>query len=279
MEGAGNASDFILLFSSLFCNDIFLLEKVMSDWRRMKLIGLDTETTGLSPEEDRIFEIALVTFEDGELVDRWEAMINPQKPLSEDSIKKTGVTNEELQNKMLFSYYAHEIVRRIEGQILVGYNIIGFDMPFLSAELKRVGIEMPPCKVIDAFVFAYGLFKEGRRSLIDILARLGLSTERAHRACADAESAVRVLLAMAPGLPSDLDELLRLQSQWLEKQRLEKSQWKRKDKGGLTAEPLDLLRDETLDTSLGPAYLYQTTDLDPLRFFLRSYLGSKATKG
>jgi DNA polymerase-3 subunit epsilon len=279
MEGAGNASIFIVVLCPTFFNAIFA-EKDMSDWIKMRLVGLDTETTGLSPQEDRIFEIALVTFENGKLVDKWEVMMNPQKPLSEESLNKTGVTNEELQDKMVFSYYADEIAHRIEGQILVGYNIIGFDMPFLRAEMKRIGREVPSCTVVDPLVFARGLFKDGRHSLSDILERLGLTTEKAHRASYDAESAVRVLLAMAPSLPADLDELLKLQSQWLEKMILEKkNQWKRKDKGGLTSEPLDLLRDEALDTSLGPAYLYQTTDIDPLRFFLRSYFTSRTSKG
>jgi DNA polymerase-3 subunit epsilon len=278
MEGAGNASNFIILFPPPFAT-IFWMDRKMGDWTKMRLIGLDTETTGLSLQEDRIFEIALVTFENGELVDKWEVMMNPQKVLSEQSVEKTGVTDEELKDKMVFSCYADEIARRIEGQILVGYNILAFDLPLLRAEMQRVGLALPECKVLDAFVFASELFKDGRHSLLHMLERLGITTERAHRACADAEASVRVMLAMAKHLPEDLDELLRLQTQWMEKQVLEKkAQWKRKDKASSVSMPYDLLRDEKGDKSLGPAYLYQS-DLDPLRFFLRSYFNSKTTKG
>lgn len=51
----------------------------------MRLIILDTETTGLSPAEGRIVEIAAVEMLDGKLTGReFHHLLNPEHPISED---------------------------------------------------------------------------------------------------------------------------------------------------------------------------------------------------
>lgn len=246
----------------------------MADWKTMKLIGLDTETTGLSLEEDRVFEVGLVIFEAGEKIEEWGQLLNPQRPLSEDSRRKTGITDKDLEGKPLFKDVAQEILERIKDGVLVGYNLLFFDLPILAAEMRRVGLDMPQRPAIDVLVLARGLVKQGRHSLQDMLARYALTAETAHRATADAEATIRLLFAMAPELPSDLDDLLEVQRAWADEYRIKRASWRKRkaEKDDLVLQP-EAPRAEITDGKirLGPAYLYGL-EPDPIRAFLSMYL-------
>lgn len=250
----------------------------MPRWLDCTLVGFDTETTGLSFQDDRIFEIGLVSFENGVAVDNWGPMVDPIKALSKESLEKTGVTDDDLKGKPVFASIGPEIVDRMAGKIVVGYNILGFDLPMLEAELRRNGLAMPEFAAVDALVFARGLVKSGRHTLSDMVRHFGITMETAHRATADAEATVKLLLAMAPQLPPDLDDLIRLQSQWREEQRSARALWRKKDDA--PPSPETFLRQETASSSLkvdaegrvslGPSYVYGR-ETDPLRAFLIAY--------
>ncbi len=248
----------------------------MANWKDHALVGLDTETTGLSPVEDRIFEIGLVTYSGGEKVEEWSRLVNPGRPLSAESVQKTGVRDEDLQGYPPFREVAAEVVDRIRDRVLVGYNLLSFDLPMLQAELKRVGLEFPRCWLVDVLVFARGLVSQGRHSLGDMIARYGLTMETAHRATADADAVVRLLLAMAPELPLELDALVELQAQWAQEQRARRATWRQRS-GERTAllqpeaSPSAALTDAAGRVRLGPGYLYGR-ETDPLRAFLAMFM-------
>lgn len=255
----------------------------MGRWTEVPLVGFDTETTGLSVTEDRIFEIALVTFQGGELVDPYAILLDPMRPLSEASREKTGIRDEDLQGRPVFQTMAPEIADRIRDQVLVGYNVLEYDLPLLRAELARVGMDLPPCRVVDVLVLARGLGlkdDQGRRirlRLEDVVRFFEVPMGTAHRATADAEATVRLLYAMASRLPEDLDDLLNLQAQWQAQQRAERSRWRGRGEGEGGREALlrtgaepTVLRDAEGRVSLGPSYLYGR-EPDPLRAILKAW--------
>ena len=247
-------------------------------WAEMTLVGFDTETTGLSVTEDRIFEVGMVSFEGGAVVDSYSRLIDPTRPLSQESVAKTGVSDADLHGKPAFQSIAAEVVARLEGRVVVGYNVLGYDLPLLENELKRVGLAMPNCWPVDVLVFARELVKGGRHNLGEMARQFGIAMETAHRATADAEASVKLLLAMGPQLPPELDALVRLQAQWREEQRARRAVWRQRQEG--TGQPEQLLRQETAPGAslvddaghvvLGPAYLYGR-EADPLRAFLATY--------
>ncbi len=251
----------------------------MAQWMELPLVGLDTETTGLSVTEDRIFEIAVVTFQGDTVTDPFCEMMDPTRPLSEASLEKTGVTDADLKGRPTFAHFAAGIVQRIQGQVVVGYNVLGYDLPLLQAELRRVGLELPKCHVVDVLVFARGLMPGNRHRLEEAVRHFGVTMDTAHRATADAEATVRLLRAMAPSLPADLDDLLRLQSQWQAEQRARRAMWRSKpDEGNREVLRGDMapsagLTDEKGRPSLGPSYLYGK-EIDPLRAFLQSWFNT-----
>lgn len=255
----------------------------MARWMDMPLVGVDTETTGLSVTEDRIFEIAVVTFEGDAVTDPFCEMMDPTRALSDVSCEKTGVSDSDLRGKPTFAHFAPDVLKRIEGRVVVGYNLLGYDLPLLQNELKRVGLALPPCHVVDVLIFARALVPGGRARLEDAVRHFGVPMETAHRASADAEATVRLLRAMAPQLPAELDDLLRLQAQWQAEQRAKRAMWRGKapDDGGReivlggAAEVASALRDEAGRPSLGPSYLYGK-ETDPLRAFLKLWFDTVA---
>lgn len=248
----------------------------MANWKDQPLVGIDTETTGLSPVEDRIFEIGLVTYSGGEKAEEWSRLLNPGRPLSAESVQKTGVRDEDLHGCPPFRDVAGEVLDRIRDRVLVGYNLLSFDLPMLQAELKRLDLEVPRCWLVDVLVFARGLVPQGRHSLGDMVARWGLTMETAHRATADADAVVRLLLAMAPELPPELDSLVELQAQWVEEQRARRATWRQKpgERAALLqpeVSPSAALTDAAGRVRLGPGYLYGR-ETDPLRAFLTAFM-------
>lgn len=112
----------------------------------MRLIGLDTETTGLKQElGHRIIEIGLLTYdlESGKQIDRWVQRIDPERPIDPGAQEVHGIAYTDLVGCPKWDDLAPEISRRLgEADLLVAHNM-GFDGPFIAAELLRVGAKVP----------------------------------------------------------------------------------------------------------------------------------------
>lgn len=102
------------------------------------VVVLDFETTGLSPDAgDRAIEIGAVRLESGEVVDRFQALMNPGQRVSGFIEDYTGITNTMLANSDHSAKVMHQFADFIEGHNLVAHNA-SFDKRFLDAELARI---------------------------------------------------------------------------------------------------------------------------------------------
>ncbi|MEP1447846.1 MAG: 3'-5' exonuclease [Paraglaciecola sp.] len=102
------------------------------------LIVLDFETTGLSPDMgDRAIEIGAVRLEKGQVVERFQALMNPGKPISSFIENYTGITNRMLNQAPPCDEVMDKFADFIEGSNLVAHNA-SFDKRFLDAELGRI---------------------------------------------------------------------------------------------------------------------------------------------
>ena len=97
---------------------------------------VDTETTGFS-KADRIVEIAVLTVVDGEIVDEFDTLLQPQRDPGPVHIH--GITPAMLQVAPRFADVAHDIAVRLDGAVLVAHNI-HFDLRMLRAEFDRTGV-------------------------------------------------------------------------------------------------------------------------------------------
>jgi len=170
----------------------------------MRQIVLDTETTGLEPDDGhRIIEIGCV-----ELVDRRRGasrrwFLNPERAIDEAAVAVHGITREQLAGKPRFAEVALELLEFVRGAELVIHNA-PFDVGFLDAELVRAGRSeriRELCTVRDTLALARELHP-GQRNGLDALCKrysIDASQRSFHGALLDAEILVDVYLAMTGG--------------------------------------------------------------------------------
>ena len=169
----------------------------------MREICLDTETTGLKPEEGhRIIEIGAVELLDKVPTGReYHVYVNPERDVPEEAVKVHGITAEFLADKPLFADIAEEFLAFIGDAMLVIHNA-EFDRRFLNAELERVGlplIERQRC--VDTLQLARAAFPGAPASLDALCKRFGIdnSHRELHGALLDARILADVYLELAGG--------------------------------------------------------------------------------
>ena len=233
-----------------------------ANWKDLPLAVLDVETTGFDAEVERVIEVAIIRFEQGEVVERYTRLVNPGKPIPPEVVKITGIDDDAVRDAPAFELIAAEVAERLVDVGVVAYNL-AFDRSFLKAELERCELGWPDdAPTLDPLIFARQFFKNSpRKNLSAISKLLGIPLEEAHRAEHDAEVAGRVLYAFEDRLPPGLDQLLVLQKQWEATQAQEMSNWKSFD--------VDLSALGESPIGLGPAYIYGD-EADPLRALFMS---------
>lgn len=112
----------------------------------MLIVGLDTETTGLKQEDGhRIIEIAMLSYDldTQKLVDTWVQRIDPERSIDPGAQAAHGISYSELVGQPKWEDVAPEVAKRIgTAGLLVAHNM-GFDGPFIAAELMRVSQNVP----------------------------------------------------------------------------------------------------------------------------------------
>jgi len=181
----------------------------------MRQIVLDTETTGLSPEDGhRIIEIGCVELLNRRLTgNRFHTYLNPQRAIDQGAVDVHGLDNRFLADKPLFEQIAADFIAFVEGAELIIHNA-PFDVGFINAELRRLDAGwLPPgkraigdyCGVLDTLAQAKKKHPDQRNSLDALCKRYNVknSHRELHGALLDAEILAEVYLAMTGG-QSDL---------------------------------------------------------------------------
>lgn len=172
----------------------------------MRQIVLDTETTGLEPEQGhRIIEIGCVEVADRELTGRhYHVYINPEREVEDSAIEVHGITNEFLADKPAFRDIADEFLAFIRGAELVIHNA-PFDVGFMDHEFGMLEGDYPRtsdvCGIQDSLVMARNKHP-GQKNNLDVLCRrygVDNSNRELHGALLDAEILALVYLAMTGG--------------------------------------------------------------------------------
>ncbi len=174
----------------------------------LRRIVLDTETTGLSPEDGhRIVEIGCVEIVDRRLSGRTlHLYLNPERDIDEGALAVHGLTRERLQVEPRFGDVAERILEFLRGAEVLIHNA-PFDVGFLDAELAR--LRRSPfgsvvAGVVDTLVMARELHPGKRNTLDALCERYGVSNahRKLHGALLDAELLADVYLAMTRGQDS-----------------------------------------------------------------------------
>lgn len=174
----------------------------------MRQIILDTETTGLDPNQGhRVIEIAAVEMINRRLTgNHLHRYVNPDRDIDVGAMQVHGITPEFLQDKPRFGDIAREFVDFIQGAELIIHNA-PFDVGFLDMELHL--LEMAPLAtwcagVTDTLVMAKALHPGQRNNLDALCKRYGVdnAARTLHGALLDCELLAAVYLALTRGQES-----------------------------------------------------------------------------
>lgn len=153
-------------------------------------VVLDLETSGVDPRKNDIIEVAMIRYEEGKEVSRYESLIKVHYPLDKIITVITGITDEDLKQRGRDreSVYA-EMADFIKGAFLVAHNT-DFDVSFLRA--KKINMDV--LGFIDTVPLAQICFPElASYSLESLSDDLNIQHDHKHRAMSDTEATVELL--------------------------------------------------------------------------------------
>jgi len=175
----------------------------------MRQIVLDTETTGLNPNQGhRLVEVAAIELCDRKVSDRsFHRYLNPEREIDEGAASVHGLTLDRLQDEPKFAEIAPALLEFISGAELIIHNA-PFDMGFLNAELARAGLPLLENPVIDTLKVAKDLHPGKKNNLNALCDRYMIDNSHRvlHGALLDTELLAEVYLAMTRGQESLLGE-------------------------------------------------------------------------
>ncbi len=155
------------------------------------IVALDIETTGLDPLRDAIIEIGAVKYDDGQIVDRWHSLINPQRMIPAPITQLTGITNEMVRDAPPIKAVIQQFADFVGEFPVVGHNV-NFDLGFL-----KVQHSFDHNTVNDTFEIAAVILPSAPRySLSALVDTLQVSNQQPHRAQEDAEATLAVCIRL-----------------------------------------------------------------------------------
>lgn len=147
---------------------------------------LDVESTGLHPQYgDKICEIGLLKVKNNEVIDFYETLINPHRPISPGAFRVNGITYDMVKSAPSFGEVANRILEFIEGTVIVAHNA-EFDLNFISSHLRNLKLPLPNNPVIDTLTLARKYYRFISNSLTSVAYSLNIDITNCHRALEDA---------------------------------------------------------------------------------------------
>jgi DNA polymerase III subunit epsilon len=173
-----------------------------------RLIILDTETTGISPnDEHRIVEIGCIELVNYRKGDQRQWYLNPEREIPREATKVHGITNEQVADSPLFGDIAKDFLDFIKNDKLVIHNA-SFDMGFLNMELNRASLpNIKNDRAIDTLSMARKKYP-GSPASLDALCRrykIDNSNRTFHGALLDSELLAEVYIELMGGNQFNLD--------------------------------------------------------------------------
>ncbi|WP_428849326.1 PolC-type DNA polymerase III [Thermocaproicibacter melissae] len=197
MAKKGKPIKVIYGMEAYFVNDLVPAVKGETDKTfQDEFIAFDIETTGLSPNSDRITEIGAVRIVNGEVRDSFDTFVNPERPIPAKITELTGITDEMVKD----APSEEEALRSFfdfcgENAVLIAHNA-DFDTSFIRTAALRHGMEFKNT-YIDTIPMCRSLLKGIKNYKLDTVAKfLKLEDFHHHRACDDAAILAKIFLCL-----------------------------------------------------------------------------------
>lgn len=163
-------------------------------------IIFDIETTGLTPNSERITEIGAVRVKGDEVLQEFHTFANPGKPISAKITELTGITDDMVANAPSQAQAIASFKEFVKDTIVIAHNAANFDINFIKVVGEKVGVTFD-CQYIDTLPLAQNLLTELKNHKLDTVAEhYKLGAFNHHRATDDA----KILFEIFKGMVKDL---------------------------------------------------------------------------
>src|ERR1035438_1404460 len=163
------------------CRSMVAAENLPQD-----LVFVDLETTGGSAAYDRITEVGIVRVTNGELIEEWSSLVNPERPIPAYIEAFTGISNQMVAGAPRFAEIAAVVRQKLQGAVFVAHNA-RFDYSFLRSEFLKSDRNFS-AQILCTVKLSRRLFPEYARHNLDaVMERNGLTCGARHRALGDAK--------------------------------------------------------------------------------------------
>ncbi len=156
-------------------------------------VVFDIETTGFSPEKNKIIEIGAVKVVGGQISDRFSQFVNPEVPIPYEIEELTSIRDDMVMDAPKIEEVLPKFMQFCEGAVMVAHNA-AFDMSFIKKNCERQGL---PCEftVADTVAMARYLMPQLNRFKLDTIAKaLNIVLANHHRAVDDAGCTAEIFI-------------------------------------------------------------------------------------
>ena len=155
----------------------------------------DLETTGFSFRTDKITEIGIMKYKNGEVIDEFASFVNPEKPIPLRVQEVTHITDDMVKDAPTIEEILPKIMEFFGDSVLVAHNA-DFDISFIRHNCKIQGIPFANT-YLDTLQLSKEVFPDFKKYKLGLIAeKLGIKVEVAHRALDDVDTTVKVFRVM-----------------------------------------------------------------------------------
>jgi DNA polymerase III epsilon subunit family exonuclease len=185
-------------------DSIVKLGKRLADGQS-EFVIFDLETTAMKPENGYIVDIAALRVRDGQVVDRFESLVNPGRPIIGHQVH--GISTDDVANAPTAAEVLTNFTQWVGDAPVVAHNI-SFDLPYVLRHLPN-DVKWEPTAVFDTLELAYQLYPDAGAWKLADLVRFVFGREHvvAHRAMPDAEATAELFVNFTSGLAERLEAI------------------------------------------------------------------------
>ena len=156
---------------------------------------LDLETTGISYKTEKITEVGIIKYKNGEVIDEFECFVNPEKPIPQKVVEITHITDDMVKDAETIDKVIPKIIDFIGDSVLVAHNA-DFDIGYLKYNFEKYGYKLENT-YIDTLRLAKAIFPDLKKYKLGLIAdSLKIKVDVAHRALDDVKTLVAVFKVM-----------------------------------------------------------------------------------
>jgi DNA polymerase-3 subunit epsilon len=153
---------------------------------------VDIETTGGYAANNDITEVAIVLFDGEQIVDRYQTLVRPQRPIPYSIQVLTGITPAMVKQAPAFEEIAPVLLQKLSDCVFVAHNV-NFDYSFLRHHFKKAGIDWSAPRLCTVRLTKKIVAGLSSYSLGNLCREFDIPIRQRHRAGGDVEATVRLL--------------------------------------------------------------------------------------